>query len=74
MLNLIISRGAGCDFIPPGESSGYNSAGSSINGDHSPTAKGKKRLSVVREEIIDIIDDRFVQFVNIFVDSNRWDD
>lgn len=60
VLNLIISRGAGNDFISPGESSGYNSATSSINGDQSPALRnGKlKRLSVVREEIMDIIDER----------------
>lgn len=59
VLNLIISRGAGSDFISPGESSGYNSAASSINGDQSPTQNGKqKRLSVVREEMIDVIDER----------------
>ncbi len=59
VLNLIISRGAGSDFISPGESSGYNSAASSINGDQSPLQNGKqKRLSVVREEMIDVIDER----------------
>nr|CAH0110013.1 unnamed protein product [Daphnia galeata] len=59
VLNLIISRGAGSDFISPGESSGYNSAASSVNGDQSPLQNGKqKRLSVVREEMIDVIDER----------------
>ena len=59
VLNLIISRGAGSDFISPGESSGYNSAASSINGDQSPLQNGKqKRLSIVREEMIDVIDER----------------
>lgn len=66
VLNLIISRGAGSDFISPGESSGYNSAASSINGDSSPMQNGKqKRLSVVREEMIDVIDER----LNIFFSS-----
>jgi hypothetical protein len=61
VLNLIISRGAGSDFISPGESSGYNSAASSINGDQSPLQNGKqKRLSVVREEMIDVIDERLL--------------
>lgn len=59
VLNLIISRGAGSDFISPGESSGYNSAASSVNGDQSPLQNGKqKRLSVVREEMIDVVDER----------------
>lgn len=61
VLNLIISRGAGSDFISPGESSGYNSAASSINGDQSPMQNGKqKRLPVVREEMIDVIDERYL--------------
>ena len=60
-LNLVVAKGAGADFISPGESSGYNSAASSINGDHSPVQNDKKRLSVVREEIIDIVDERCVR-------------
>ncbi len=60
VLNLVISRGAGSDFISAAdESSGYNSATSSINGDQSPMQNGQlKRLSIVREEIIDVIDER----------------
>ena len=64
VLNLIISRGAGSDFINNSpttgdSSSGYNSATSSINGDQSPMQNGQlKRLSVVREEINDVIDER----------------
>lgn len=61
VLNLVISRGAGSDFISTAadESSGYNSATSSINGDQSPMQNGQlKRLSIVREEIIDVVDER----------------
>lgn len=60
VLNLIVAKGTGTDFISPGESSGYNSASSSVNGDQSPVQTEKKRLSVVREEIIDVIDERCV--------------
>ena len=67
VLNLIISRGAGSDFISPGESSGYNSAASSINGDQSPMQNGKqKRLSIVREEIMDVIDERYNADIVLF--------
>ena len=67
-LNLIISRGAGSDFISPGESSGYNSAASSINGDQSPALQNgkQKRLSVVREEMVDIIDERYTHLSIFF--------
>ncbi|XP_046394554.1 uncharacterized protein LOC124162171 isoform X3 [Ischnura elegans] len=64
-LNLVIRKGSGTDLFP-GESSGYNSSASSINGDgstsgHSPNGMcqgwsddGTKRLSVVREEVSDM--------------------
>ncbi|XP_071452653.1 uncharacterized protein [Hetaerina americana] len=64
-LNLVIRKGSGTDLFP-GESSGYNSSASSINGDgstsgHSPNGvcqgwndDGTKRLSIVREEVSDM--------------------
>lgn len=70
-MNLILSRGAGSDFISPGESSGYNSAASSINGDQSPMQNGKqKRLSIVREEIMDVIDERYNADIDLFLFLN----
>jgi hypothetical protein len=72
VLNLIISRGAGSDFISPGESSGYNSAASSVNGDQSPLQNGKqKRLSVVREEMIDVIDERLLSIDHYITSESR---
>ncbi|XP_058445258.1 midnolin homolog [Malaya genurostris] len=51
VLELVIRPGAGIDMFP-GESSGYNSSASSVNGDASPCwgESAAKRLSMVREE------------------------
>ncbi|XP_058829890.1 uncharacterized protein LOC131689095 [Topomyia yanbarensis] len=51
VLELVIRPGAGIDMFP-GESSGYNSSASSVNGDASPCwgESAAKRLSIVREE------------------------
>ncbi|XP_062539214.1 uncharacterized protein LOC134207529 [Armigeres subalbatus] len=53
VLELTIRSGAGIDMFP-GESSGYNSSASSVNGDQSPCwgDSTAKRLSIVREESI----------------------
>ncbi|CAB3370027.1 Hypothetical predicted protein [Cloeon dipterum] len=45
-LDLVIRRGLGTEFF--GESSGYNSSSSSVNGDHH--ADGGKRLSLITED------------------------
>ncbi|XP_050083088.1 uncharacterized protein LOC126569789 isoform X2 [Anopheles aquasalis] len=53
VLELIVRPNAGLDLFP-GESSGYNSSASSVNGDQSPCwgDQTSKRLSIVREESI----------------------
>ncbi|XP_055634954.1 uncharacterized protein LOC129774909 [Toxorhynchites rutilus septentrionalis] len=53
VLELVVRPGAGIDMFP-GESSGYNSSASSVNGDQSPCwgDSNAKRLSIVREESI----------------------
>ncbi|XP_062700480.1 PDZ domain-containing protein 7 isoform X2 [Aedes albopictus] len=53
VLELVVRPGAGIDMFP-GESSGYNSSASSVNGDQSPCwgDSTAKRLSIVREESI----------------------
>uniref|UniRef100_A0A1Q3EVX3 Putative pdz domain-containing protein n=1 Tax=Culex tarsalis TaxID=7177 RepID=A0A1Q3EVX3_CULTA len=53
VLELVVRPGAGIDMFP-GESSGYNSSASSVNGDQSPCwgDSAAKRLSIVREESI----------------------
>lgn len=53
VLELVVRPGAGSDMFP-GESSGYNSSASSVNGDQSPCwgDSAAKRLSIVREESI----------------------
>uniref|UniRef100_A0A182QNC7 PDZ domain-containing protein n=1 Tax=Anopheles farauti TaxID=69004 RepID=A0A182QNC7_9DIPT len=53
VLELVVRPGAGLELFP-GESSGYNSSASSVNGDQSPCwgDQTSKRLSIVREESI----------------------
>lgn len=52
-LDLIIRKGSGLDLFP-GESSGYNSSASSVNGDQSPSWGDTKRLSIVKEESVEL--------------------
>lgn len=52
-LDLIIRKGSGSDLFP-GESSGYNSSSSSVNGDQSPSWGDTKRLSIVKEESVEL--------------------
>ncbi|XP_069675086.1 harmonin isoform X2 [Periplaneta americana] len=52
-LDLIVRKGAGMDLFP-GESSGYNSSASSVNGDQSPSWGDTKRLSIVKEESVEL--------------------
>ncbi|XP_021925111.1 uncharacterized protein LOC110832430 isoform X3 [Zootermopsis nevadensis] len=54
-LDLIIRKGSGSDLFP-GESSGYNSSSSSVNGDQSPSWGDTKRLSIVKEESVELED------------------
>ncbi|PNF22296.1 hypothetical protein B7P43_G02935, partial [Cryptotermes secundus] len=54
-LDLIIRKGSGLDLFP-GESSGYNSSASSVNGDQSPSWSDTKRLSIVKEECVELED------------------
>lgn len=52
-LNLIVRKGAGSELFP-GESSGYNSSASSVTGDQSPSWSESKRLSIVKEESLEL--------------------
>lgn len=52
-LNLLIRKAAGSELFP-GESSGYNSSASSVTGDQSPSWSDSKRLSIVKEENLDL--------------------
>jgi hypothetical protein len=52
-LDLIIRKGSGLDLFPGG-SSGYNSSASSMNGDQSPSWSDSKRLSIVKEETVEL--------------------
>lgn len=54
-LELIIRKGAGSELFP-GESSGYNSSASSVTGDQSPSWSESKRLSIVKEESLELED------------------
>ncbi|KAK9870956.1 hypothetical protein WA026_009918 [Henosepilachna vigintioctopunctata] len=54
-LDLIVRKGAGSELFP-GESSGYNSSASSVTGDQSPSWSDSKRLSIVKEENLDLED------------------
>lgn len=54
-LDLIVRKAAGSELFP-GESSGYNSSASSVTGDQSPSWSDSKRLSIVKEETMDLED------------------
>lgn len=54
-LDLIVRKAAGSELFP-GESSGYNSSASSVTGDQSPSWSDLKRLSIVKEETLDLED------------------
>ncbi|KAG8222687.1 hypothetical protein J437_LFUL015884, partial [Ladona fulva] len=86
-LNLVIRKGSGADLFL-GESSGYNSSASSVNGDgsssgHSPNGgcqtwnDDAKRLSIVREEASDMAGSTKMQGPEgrVFLDKNKdWDE
>ncbi|KAJ8939761.1 hypothetical protein NQ318_004175, partial [Aromia moschata] len=54
-LDLVVRKSAGSELFP-GESSGYNSSASSVTGDQSPSWSDSKRLSIVKEENLDLED------------------
>lgn len=54
-LELVVRKSAGSELFP-GESSGYNSSASSVTGDQSPSWSDSKRLSIVKEENLDLED------------------
>lgn len=54
-LELVVRKGAGSELFP-GESSGYNSSASSVTGDQSPSWSDSKRLSIVKEESLELED------------------
>ncbi|KAF5280494.1 hypothetical protein FQA39_LY18039 [Lamprigera yunnana] len=69
-LDLLVRKSAGSELFP-GESSGYNSSASSVTGDQSPSWSDQKRLSIVKEESLELEDrlchlDRFK--------GSKWDE
>lgn len=54
-LELLVRKGAGSELFPS-ESSGYNSSASSVTGDQSPSWSESKRLSIVKEESLELED------------------
>lgn len=74
-LDLIVRKGAGSELFP-GESSGYNSSASSVTGDQSPSWSESKRLSIVKEESLDL-EDRLSQLDRFKAkkwEKIEWDD
>ncbi|XP_067012697.2 protein scribble homolog [Anabrus simplex] len=69
-LDLLVSKGAGLDLFP-GESSGYNSSASSLNGDQSPSWEDGKRLSVVKEESAEL--EERLGHVDSLDKNKQWD-
>ncbi|XP_030755760.1 uncharacterized protein LOC115882066 isoform X2 [Sitophilus oryzae] len=72
-LSLIVRKSAGSELFP-GESSGYNSSASSVTGDQSPSWSDSKRLSIVKEENLDLGErlnhlDKYKNLVN----AEKWD-
>lgn len=71
-LDLIVRKSAGSELFP-GESSGYNSSASSVTGDQSPSWSDSKRLSIVKEESLDL-EDRLCQLKSKKWEKIEWDD
>lgn len=71
-LDLIVRKSAGSELFP-GESSGYNSSASSVTGDQSPSWSDSKRLSIVKEESMDL-EDRLCQLKSKKWEKIEWDD
>lgn len=74
-LELIVRKSAGSELFP-GESSGYNSSASSVTGDQSPSWSESKRLSIVKEESLDLEDrlSHLDRFKNKKWEKIQWDD
>lgn len=74
-LDLIVRKSAGSELFP-GESSGYNSSASSVTGDQSPSWSESKRLSIVKEESLDLEDrlSNLDRFKNKKWEKIEWDD
>ncbi|CAH0561329.1 unnamed protein product [Brassicogethes aeneus] len=73
-LDLVVRKSAGSELFP-GESSGYNSSASSVTGDQSPSWSDSKRLSIVKEESLDL-EDRLSQLDQRFrkmSGGSKWD-
>lgn len=66
----MVRKSAGSELFP-GESSGYNSSASSVTGDQSPSWSDSKRLSIVKEESMDL-EDRLTQLDRLKA-SPKWD-
>lgn len=71
-LDLIVRKSAGCELFP-GESSGYNSSASSVTGDQSPSWSDSKRLSIVKEESLDL-EDRLSHLKSKTWENIDWDE
>ncbi|XP_008192662.2 harmonin isoform X1 [Tribolium castaneum] len=71
-LDLIVRKSAGSELFP-GESSGYNSSASSVTGDQSPSWSDQKRLSIVKEESLDL-EDRLDRLKSKKWEKIGWDD
>ncbi|XP_068906640.1 harmonin isoform X3 [Tenebrio molitor] len=71
-LDLIVRKSAGSELFP-GESSGYNSSASSVTGDQSPSWSDSKRLSIVKEESLDL-EDRLDRLKSKKWEKIGWDD
>lgn len=74
-LDLVVRKSAGSELFP-GESSGYNSSASSVTGDQSPSWSDSRRLSIVKEETMDLEDrlSHLDRFKNKKWDKVHWDD
>lgn len=71
-LDLIVRKSAGSELFP-GESSGYNSSASSVTGDQSPSWSDQKRLSIVKEESLEL-EDRLDRLKSQKWEKIGWDD
>ncbi|XP_031338949.1 harmonin [Photinus pyralis] len=74
-LDLLVRKSAGSELFPS-ESSGYNSSASSVTGDQSPSWSDLKRLSIVKEESLEL-EDRLSQLDRLKEsewEKMEWDD
>lgn len=71
-LDLVVRKSVGSELFP-GESSGYNSSASSVTGDQSPSWSDSKRLSIVKEESLDL-EDRLCQLKSKKWEKIEWDE